>query len=176
RTQGREHEAQKGRPATERQPLVNRVKALTEALEGSDISELDLTENGLRIYIRRRLDPFVAAADAPSAPAALARARLRSRAMRGDDHENAPEAPAPDPTVAVVAPLTGVFYSAASPTSEPFAKVGEAVQPGQPVCIVEAMKVFNEIKAEVGGIVTAIVARNGQLVQKGDALLRIQPV
>ena len=78
--------------------------------------------------------------------------------------------------MAVVAPLTGVFYSAASPDADPFVNAGDTIQPGQPVCIVEAMKVFNEIKAEVGGTVAAIVAKNGQLVQKGDALIRVQLV
>src|SRR5262249_39374954 len=139
------------RPATERQSLVNRVKALAEALEGSDVGELDLTENGLRIYIRRRLDAIVVTAPG---------ARRRRSPLRGSDGREASSGPpAPAPTVAVVAPLTGVFYSAASPDADSFVKVGDTIQPGQPVCIVEAMKVFNEIKAEVGGTVAAIVAK-----------------
>ncbi len=91
----------------------------------------------------------------------------------------APAAPAPNPAeagVAIIAPLTGVFYMASSPSAEPFAKVGEMVQAGHIVCIVEAMKVFNEIKSEVSGIVISIAAQNGQLVQKGDALVRIKPL
>jgi biotin carboxyl carrier protein len=88
----------------------------------------------------------------------------------------AAEPVAPDPDVAILAPLTGVFYSAASPDSPPFVTAGEPIQAGQTACIIEAMKVFNEIKAEVGGTVTAIAAKNGQLVQKGDALIRVQPV
>ena len=160
----------KGRPATERQSLVNRVKALAEALEGSDVGELDLTENGLRIYIRRRLDALIVAAQGGD----MRGRRSPTRGSAARDASSGP--PAPDPTVAVVAPLTGVFYSAASPDADPFVKVGDTLQPGQPVCIVEAMKVFNEIKAEVGGTVAAIVAKNGQLVQKGDALIRVQPV
>src|SRR5262249_54634098 len=84
------------RPATERQSLVNRVKALAEALEGSDVGELDLTENGLRIYIRRRLDAVVVA---------VAGVRGRRRATRSADARAAlAGSPAPDPTVAVVAP------------------------------------------------------------------------
>ena len=76
----------------------------------------------------------------------------------------------------MIAPLTGVFYMASSPTAEPFAKVGDMVQAGQIICIVEAMKVFNEIKTEVSGVVASIPAQNGQLVQRGDALVRIKPL
>ena len=147
------------------------MKALAEALEGSDVGELDLTENGLRIHLRRRLDAMVVARPPASATASAGRRRPHP-AADGASHAEL----APDPTVAVVAPLTGVFYASPSPTADPYVQVGEAIQPGQPVCIVEAMKVFNEIKAEVGGVVSAIVAQSGQLVQKGDALIRVKPI
>lgn len=160
------------RRLTERQSLVNRVKALAEALEGSDVGELDLTEYGLRIHIRRRLEPVFVAQ-----PVAAPALRVAASRPRGPSSIAAGAAPAaPDPAVAIVAPLTGVFYSSPSPSADSFIKVGDTIQPGQPVCILEAMKVFNEIKAEVGGTVKAIVAKNGQLVQKGDALIRVQPV
>jgi acetyl-CoA carboxylase biotin carboxyl carrier protein len=77
--------------------------------------------------------------------------------------------------VAIVAPLTGVFYAAPSPTSSPFVQVGDTVQVGQVVCIVEAMKVFNEITSEVSGTVMAMPAQAGQLVHQGDVLIRVQP-
>jgi acetyl-CoA carboxylase biotin carboxyl carrier protein len=145
---------------------------LAEALEGSDVGELDLTENGLRIHIKRRLDEVAVVSAPPRVPAAAVARPRGARPAAGAGLG----APAPDPTVAIVAPLTGVFYASPSPTAEAFVKVGDTIQPGQPVCILEAMKVFNEIKAEVGGTVTAIAAKNGQLVQKGDALIRVQPV
>lgn len=147
------------------------MKALAEALEGSDVGELDLTENGLRIHLRRRLDAMVVALPPASATAPGSRRRPHAAADGASYAE-----PAPDPTVAVVAPLTGVFYASPSPTADAYVQVGEAIQPGQTVCIVEAMKVFNEIKAEVGGVVSAIVAQGGQLVQKGDALIRVKPL
>jgi acetyl-CoA carboxylase biotin carboxyl carrier protein len=157
------------RRPTERQSLVSRIKALAEALEGTDVSELDLTEDGVRIALRRRLD----------APVAVPATRVvtSSRASRPNRADPAPPAPnLAEAGVAIVAPLTGVFYTASSPSAEPFAKVGETVQAGQVVCIVEAMKVFNEIKSEVSGIVASIPAQNGQLVQKGDALVRVKPL
>ncbi len=150
--------------------MIHRIKALAEALEGSDVGELDLTESGTRIVIRRRLDaPLLLPVHANSV---LVRG---GRAVHPRASDSA-AAPAPDPTVAVIAPLTGVFYGAPSPTSAPYAQVGDTIQAGQIVCILEAMKVFNEIKAEVSGTVTAILAQAGQLVHKGDALIRIQPI
>jgi acetyl-CoA carboxylase biotin carboxyl carrier protein len=148
---------------------VSRVKALAEALEGSDVSELDLTENGLRILIRRQTDTVMLMSAPVSAPRARANGAGRKRAKRTEA-----EAPTVEPGIAIVSPLTGVFYSSSSPASAAFAEVGQPVQAGQVVCIVEAMKVFNEIKSEMSGTVVSIVATNGQLVQKGEALIRVQ--
>jgi acetyl-CoA carboxylase biotin carboxyl carrier protein len=157
---------------SERQVLVSRVKALAEALEGSDVGELELTEGGTRIHIRRRLEAVVIQQPAERAPVTSHPRRRRAQS----ESTTVPSGAAPDPTIAIVAPLTGVFYASPSPSSPPFVEVGEPVQHGQIVCIVEAMKVFNEIKAEVSGMVTAVVAQSGQLVQKGDALIRVKPV
>ena len=77
--------------------------------------------------------------------------------------------------VAIVAPLTGVYYSAPSPTTPPFVNIGEMVHAGQIIALIEAMKVFNEINAEISGKVIAFVAANGSVVQKGEVLLRIEP-
>ena len=134
------------------------------------MSEIDLTEDGVRIALRRRLDAPVASP--------VARVSSVARPVRARRDDPAPSAPAANPAeagVAVIAPLTGVFYTASSPTTEPFAKVGDMVQAGQVICIVEAMKVFNEIKTEVSGVVASIPAQNGQLVQKGEALVRVKP-
>jgi acetyl-CoA carboxylase biotin carboxyl carrier protein len=157
---------------SERQVLVSRVKALAEALEGSDVGELELTEGGTRIHIRRRLEAVVIQQPTERTPVTSRPRRRRAQS----ESTTVPSGAAPDPTIAIVAPLTGVFYVSPSPSSPPFVEVGEPVQHGQIVCIVEAMKVFNEIKAEVSGTVTAVVAQSGQLVQKGDALIRVKPV
>jgi acetyl-CoA carboxylase biotin carboxyl carrier protein len=158
------------------------VKALAEALEGSDINEIELTESGTKITIRRKRAaeplPVPSAEHGPAAP--------QHRASRHSSHTASapsgrrPAAPGqgtpPDPGVAVIAPLSGVYYNAASPTSAPFVEVGGTVSAEQVVCIIEAMKVFNELKAEVSGTVTAILAKNGQLVQKNDVLMRVKPI
>jgi acetyl-CoA carboxylase biotin carboxyl carrier protein len=146
---------------------VQRIAALAEALEGSDISEMDLAEGDTRIVIRRRLDPPLVASVEVSAPRSV---RTRRPAARPSESASPVEA-----GVAIVAPLTGMFYAAPSPTSAPYVQPGDTVQVGQIVCIVEAMKVFNEIKSEISGKVIAIPAQPGQLVHQGDALIRVQP-
>jgi acetyl-CoA carboxylase biotin carboxyl carrier protein len=157
------------------------VKALAEALEGSDINEIELTESGTKITIRRKRAPEPSPVPvAEHGPATTHHTSQRSTGARAAPTGRRASGPAqgtpPDPGVAVIAPLTGVYYSAASPTSAPFIEVGGTISAGQVVCIIEAMKVFNELKAEVSGSVTAILAKNGQLVQKNDALIRIKPI
>jgi acetyl-CoA carboxylase biotin carboxyl carrier protein len=166
---------------TERQPLVGRVKALAEALEGSDINEIELTESGTKITIRRKRTaeplPLPTAEHGPATTHHASQRPTGSRAVSSGRRAAGPaQGMPPDPGAAVIAPLTGVYYSAASPTSAPFVEVGGTISAGQVVCIIEAMKVFNELKAEVSGTVTAILAKNGQLVQKNDALMRIKAI
>ncbi len=167
--------------------LIAHVQALVEAMEHSSVAEIELTEGGTRIQIKRAsaVTPIVLAAPAMSfptfAPGALPAAPVTLPAG-GANHAPAASAagkratrPPADSGAAITSPLTGVYYSASSPASDPFVKVGETVQVGQVVAIVEAMKVFNEVKSEVSGKVLAIPAKNGDLVQKGDALVRIEP-
>jgi len=78
--------------------------------------------------------------------------------------------------VPILAPLTGAYYAAASPTTLPFVNLGEIIHVGQVIALIEAMKVFNEINAEVSGRIIALVATNGSVVQKGDVLMRIEPL
>jgi acetyl-CoA carboxylase biotin carboxyl carrier protein len=149
--------------------LVRQIHDLANALRNTDVGELELIEDGVRIYIRRQLEPAVIAPRAPRSAA--------HREQHQGEYQDAEQAPSPpDPGAAILAPLTGMFYTAASPSAPDFVSVGAAVQAGQVVCIVEAMKVFNEIKSEISGVVSAIVAQNGQLVQKGEPLIRVKPL
>src|SRR5262249_33218026 len=76
----------------------------------------------------------------------------------------------------IVAPLTGVYYSAPSPSAPPFVNIGDVVHIGQVIALVEAMKIFNEVQCEVAGRVVGLIAKNGEVVQKGDALLKVEPL
>lgn len=146
-------------------PWIQRIEDLIQVLEGSTIGELELTEAGTHIVIRRQPDMMMVSVPAQhSAHDALAL-------------QSAPARPArEDLSVPVPTPLTGVYYSAPSPTSPPFVTPGIVIAVGQVIALVEAMKVFNEIQAEVAGRVKEIVAVNGEVVQKGDALLKVEPL
>ncbi len=164
--------------------LLMRVQALIEALENTEVGELELTDGGTTIQIKRAsaIVPTVLAPPPGSMPAFPM--PMLSGAPALPTYAPAPAAsraaskprPAEEQGVAVVSPLMGVYYASPSPDSDPFVKVGEPVQAGQVVAIVEAMKVFNEVKSEISGTVVALPAQNGQLVQKGDPLVRIQPI
>src|SRR5712691_425645 len=146
---------------------IERVEDLIKVLEGSTISELELTEAGTEILIRRQ--PGMMMVSVPDQQASMGQVGVQ--VAPGTPGHTLRE----DHSVAIIAPLTGVYYEAPSPTSPPFVSVGDVVQVGQVVALVEAMKVFNEIQAEVSGRVTELVATNGNVVQKGDVLIRIEP-
>lgn len=148
---------------------LERVKGLISILEGSTISELELTEAGTEIIIRRQPGMMMVAAprQASMAPAA--------GVMPAAPIAAPGRATAEKQTVAVTAPLTGLYYSSPSPTSPPFVSVGDMIHAGQVVALIEAMKVFNEVQSEVSGRVVKILATNGAVVQKGEALMRIAP-
>jgi acetyl-CoA carboxylase biotin carboxyl carrier protein len=146
-------------------PWIKRIEDLIQVLEGSTISELELTEAGTEIIIRRR--PGMMMVSVP--------AQQPGMAQMGQAF--APAHPAKeDRSVAIVAPLTGIFYAAPSPASPPFVSPDDVVHAGQVVALVEAMKVFNEIQSEIAGHVIEIVATNGNVVQKGDVLIKIEPL
>jgi len=146
-------------------PWIQRVEELINVLEGSTVGELELTEAGTRIVIRRRPDMMMV-----SMPAQQGERTDASTPGAPARHEKE------DHSVAIASPLTGVYYSSPSPTSPPFVTPGSSVAVGQVIALVEAMKVFNEVQAEVAGRVREMVAVNGEVVQKGDVLLKLEPM
>jgi acetyl-CoA carboxylase biotin carboxyl carrier protein len=154
------------------------LKRLMDAMAAADVAELeyewDGTEDvpGGRVALRRGgvtvAAPVAAVAPSPVAPASAPVA------------PPAPTpAPAPAPTapkgVEVVAPIVGTFYASPSPDAGPFVKLGDRVKVGQVLCIIEAMKLMNEIESEVAGTVVEIAVRNEDPVEYGQVLFRIDP-
>lgn len=148
-------------------PWIKRIEELIQVLEGSTISELELNEAGTEIIIRRQ--PGMVMVSAPTQQVSPGHVGVPIAPIAGGAAKE-------DRGVAIVAPLTGVYYSAPSPTSPPFVSLGDVVHVGQVIALVEAMKVFNEVQAEVSGRVVELVATNGNVVQKGDPLIRVEPV
>ncbi len=149
-------------------PWIQRVEELIQLLEGSSIGEMELTEAGTEIIIRRRPDMMmvsVAAQQANLVPPGI-QIITSSGVQQVQEDRNLP----------IIAPTTGVYYSSPSPTSPAFVHPGDIVHVGQVIALIEAMKVFNEIQSEVSGRVVELVAINGEVVHKGDALIKIEPL
>ncbi len=148
---------------------VKRVRRLVELMKEHDLSELDLKDGEQRVRLRRGQDPIISYPSYPAPPSAPQPAS--APAASG----TAPVAPAAESGVIIKSPMVGTFYLSANPESPPFVKVGDHIGPETTVCIVEAMKVFNQIPAEVSGQIVAIIADNGQPVEFGQPLFRVNP-
>lgn len=150
-------------------PWIKRVEELIHMLEGSTIGELELTEAGTEIIIRRR--PNMMTVSAPTQQVSMDHAG-GIQAIPGSGGHLVQE----DHNLLILAPTTGVYYSSPSPTSPSFVHPGDVIYAGQVVALIEAMKVFNEIQSEVAGRVVEMVAINGEVVHKGDALIKVEPL
>jgi acetyl-CoA carboxylase biotin carboxyl carrier protein len=146
-------------------PELEQLKELYDLMLEKNLDTLELKEEDFRIKLTRRT------AGLPSGAAFHSAAGLppvKSPETASAEASNEPAFPA------VLAPLAGIFYRASSPTSAPFTREGDVVEPGQTLCIIEAMKVMNEIKAESHIKVLKILAENGRPVTAGQALFRIE--
>jgi len=141
------------------------VRLLLAALQESDVTELILEYKDFRLTLRKGIPAGLAAAAAapPAAPP-----------PEPPPPESAPK-PAPSHWVEVTAPMVGTFYSAPAPGETDFVQVGQRVNKGQTLCIIEAMKLMNEIEAETAGVVREILVSNGQPVEFGQVLMRLDP-
>ena len=147
-------------------PWIRRVEDLINVLEGSTVGELELSEGGTRIVIRR--SPNMMMVSTPATHVTHTGGALSAAAPARAEKE--------DRSMPVASPMTGVYYAAPSPTEPPFVTPGSFVAVGQVVALIEAMKVFNEVQAEAAGRVREMVAINGEVVQKGDTLIKLEPM
>ena len=146
---------------------LRKLKTLIELVETSGIAELEIQEGEERVRITRSLAPtgqtFMLQPAVASAPVAVAAAPVAPQAA-------AAPAPAEPEGHVVKSPMVGTFYRAASPGAEAFVDIGDSVKEGDTLCIVEAMKLMNEIEADASGVVKAILVENGQPVEFGQPL------
>ena len=145
---------------------LDEIKELLDLFNASGVGELEIERKGVRIRIRKAGLP--ADNPAPAAPALPAQIIEPPATV---DLETAGDAG----QVLVKSPIVGTYYDAASPGSAPFVNVGDAVEPGQVLCIIESMKLMNEIEAEAAGVVAAKLVENGRPVEYGEALFSIKP-
>ena len=150
---------------------IRKVKKLIELLDESGIAEIEITEGEDSVRISRH-SPHLAAAPAV-APVAIAAAPAPVAAAPAPEAAPAPAAEPEEEGYAVTAPMVGTYYSAASPGSPQFVQVGDRVNEGDVLCIVEAMKMMNQIEAEVSGTIKSIRVQNGDPVEYGQILFVI---
>ena len=141
---------------------LRKIKSLIQLLEESDVAELEITEGEESVRISRAGPaPVVVPAPAPAAPAAPA--------VPEPEAAESAEAALPEGHV-IASPMVGTFYAAPSPGAKPFVQVGSRVAEGDTLCIVEAMKMLNQIEADRDGVVRAVLADNAAPVEYGQAL------
>ena len=161
---------------------LKELKEILQILEEKEITEFELEEEGMKLRIRKATAPSANHASAPVAaplvatvlpslagPGAAARASAMSTAAPP------PAAEAEAGMTVVKSPIVSTFYRTPDPNAPPFVDVGDRVRVGQVLCIIEAMKLMNEIEAEVAGEVVKVHRETGQHVHSGDALFRIRP-
>jgi acetyl-CoA carboxylase biotin carboxyl carrier protein len=157
------------------------LKDILRLLEKQEITEFELEQDGVKLRVCRStpVPPtptgLPQAAPAPAAGPLVASAPAEAPEPEGPAPSVPEEEKPPEGGTTVSSPIVGTFYRAPDPNSPPFVSVGDTVQVGQVLCIVEAMKLMNEIEAEVAGEVMKVHPENGQPVQYGDALFTIRP-
>jgi acetyl-CoA carboxylase biotin carboxyl carrier protein len=159
---------------------LRKLKALIDLVEKSGIAELEVTEGEERVRISRvsangagvMMHAPMQAMTAMTLPAAAA-AAVPMAAPAPDAAPKAPEAPAAPEGHTVKSPMVGTFYRASTPGGKPFVEVGQSVTEGETLCIIEAMKLLNEIEADKSGTIKAVLVENGQPVEFGEPLFII---
>jgi acetyl-CoA carboxylase biotin carboxyl carrier protein len=168
-----------------RKPRVNLkdLKKLIDMMRKAELSEVNIEQEGIKIALKKGADAQVLMAPQAYAPAPMVAAPAAAAPAAAMAPAAGPAA-APAPAAASAAsgdgpsiksPMVGTFYRASSPDAEPYAKEGTRVEVGQTVCIIEAMKLMNEIKAEVAGTITKVLVENAQPVEFGQPLFVIKP-
>lgn len=153
------------------------IQSLIRSVQDSDVSELILESGDFKLTLRK---PVVAVQAAPAraaeAAAPQAAPAAQAPAPQAAAPVAAPAAPSAKPALTINAPMVGTFYRAPSPDAPAFCDVGDVVKPGSPVCIIEAMKLMNELESEVSGRVVRVLVENGEPVEYGQPLIELEPV
>ena len=147
---------------------IRKVKKLIELLEESGISEIEISEGEESVRISRYPKPGTMGAPVVTSVAAAPAAQAVAPSAE------APAAPPPARGHQVTAPMVGTFYSGPAPGAKPFVEIGSEVKPGDTLCVIEAMKMMNQIESEVAGKVVSVLVENGNPVEFGQALFIIE--
>ena len=152
---------------------LDEIRELIQLVAETGVAELEVQRGENRVRIRRTFGGEVHDIVVPGQLSAVKNASGATPAA----HKPASETESEEKDlVTVKSPIVGTFYESASPGAPPFVRVGETVQPGKVLCIIESMKLMNEIEAEIGGVIVSKLVPNGQPVEYGEALFAVRPV
>lgn len=151
---------------------IRKLKELVRLMVSNELTELDLRDSEEQVTLRRH---------SPAHPSHLA--APGGSAAAGGVGTALAELPAPsaaltdqaDGLIMIESPMVGTFYAASNPDAASFVRVGSRVEPDTPICIIEAMKIFNEIKAECSGVIERVLVKNGESIEFGQALFGVRP-
>lgn len=146
---------------------LDQIRAVIELARDADVAELTVESPTLKVTVKK----------APTGANTAASQVAAVEVARATPQAGTPPAPSPptDHLVPIIAPMVGTFYRAPNPDAPPFVNEGDVIEPGQTVCVIEAMKLFNEIQSEVGGRIVRVLAENASPVEYGQPLLLIDP-
>ena len=153
---------------------ISDLKEILRILEAQDITEFELEQDGVKLRVCRRSSAHAAAPGAALTTLASTAAAPPAPAPLPPPVAAAPPAEPAENGTLVKSPIVGTFYRAADPNSPPFVSVGDRVKVGQVLCIIEAMKLMNEIEAEVRGRIAKVLVENGQPVEFGQSLFFLE--
>ncbi len=151
---------------------LNQLKEIMQLFEESSIAEMDLESEGMRVRLKKFYDMIPAPTTNPGI-------EMITTGVPQPRPATTPAEPAPEPEPqhpAIHAPMLGTFYRAPAPEADPFVTENDVVEPDTTVCIIEAMKLMNEIKAEMRGRIIEVLMENGQAVEYGQPLFLIEPL
>jgi len=157
---------------------IRKLKELVRLMVENDLTELDIRDEQETVTVKRpglHATPQVFAAPVLGTAMAPGMAPGMAAGMAAPAPHHAAPAPVKEVLPAIESPMVGTFYAAAGPDKAPFISVGSLVGPDTTVCLIEAMKIFNEIKAETSGTVEEVLVKGGQPVEFGQPLFRIRP-
>ncbi len=150
---------------SDKKPMdLKNIKELIDLMKENELVELEIADGDMKVHLKRpgadapvmHQVPMAAPAAQPAAPTAPAETKDEG-------------------LINITSPIVGTFYQASSPDADPYARVGDKVDPASVVCIIEAMKVMNEIKSEVSGTIAEVCCKDGQAVEFGQVLFKVRP-
>lgn len=147
---------------------LDEIKQLMELLKNTDITEFQIERDGAKLKIKReRFMPSFEIAPSPKQITAPAEVEVKEDVKAVEEIQR---------LVTITSPIVGIFHSSPSPGAPPFVELGSTVKKGQVLCIIEAMKLMNEIESDVNGVISKILVGDGQPVEYGEPLFLIEPL